>query len=275
MRLGIGTWCFPWSIGIPGQTQPENPLNARKLIEMAKEWNLSLVQICDNLPYNEMPESELIEIRRVAEEMGISLALGTRGVQPDHLLNTLEFARLLGANSLRTVLDSPDPEVVFDQLQQVLPQFAEAGVAIVLENGEIMKTAQLAEVVARRDSPYLGVVLDTANSLGRPEPLEQVVENLMPYALMIHYKDYTISRIEQAPPVFKMGFQVLGAPAGEGHIDCDWLFDQIESRGNDPEIVIEQWPPLLDTMEETVASERNWVEKSVRFLQSRLDARNT
>ncbi len=126
MQLGISTWSFPWSIGIPGYPQPDKPLSAKGLLEKAKDFGVSLVQICDNLPYFEMGKSELRELRAIADDMGICLELGTRGLSPENLLRTLEYAEILCATKLRTNVGDPDLRLAAEQIRKVLPSFAEA-----------------------------------------------------------------------------------------------------------------------------------------------------
>jgi len=271
MQLGIGSWAFPWSIGIPGYPQPSNPLDAVGLLHRANKLGLSLVQICDNLPYYDLTPQQLAEIRQTADDLGIALGLGTRGVQPEHLLHILDYARHLRAETLRTVIDTPDPVQVTACMRQLVPDFAAAGVTIVLENTEILPVQDIACILRDVDTPYLRVCLDTANSLGRLQTLEQVVEALGPYTRIIHYKDIGGRRIQQAPPVFRMGFEIVGQPAGQGRIDFDWLIAAIAQQGVDPDIILELWPPFLETIEQTVANEAAWVEQSICFLRGKLE----
>jgi 3-oxoisoapionate decarboxylase len=271
MRLGIGTWAFPWSIGIPGHPQPTNPLDAVGLLHQARTLGLSLVQICDNLPYYELTPPELAEIWQTADDLGIILGLGTRGVQPEHLLRILDYARHLHADTLRTVINTPDPAQVTAWIRQIVPEFVAAGVTIVLENTEILPVQDIARIVHDVDDPHLRVCLDTANSLGRLETLEQVVKALGPYTRIIHYKDFEVRRVQQAPPVFRMGFEIVGQPAGQGRVDSDQLIVAVTEERVDPDIILELWPPFLKTIEQTVANEAAWVEQSVRFLKAKLE----
>jgi sugar phosphate isomerase/epimerase len=271
MQLGIGTWAFPWSIGIPGHPQPSNPLDAVSLLHKAHTLGLSLVQICDNLPYYDLTPQHLAEIRQTAGDLGITLGLGTRGVQPDHLLHILEYAKILRAKTLRTVIDTPDPARVTAWMKQIMPHLAAADVTIVLENTEVLPVQDIARILRDVDDPHLRTCLDTANSLGRLETLEQVVQALGPYTRIIHYKDFGVRRVQQAPPVFRMGFEIVGLPAGQGRVDFDWLVATIARQGANPDIILELWPPFLETIEQTVANEAAWVEQSVRFLRAKLE----
>jgi sugar phosphate isomerase/epimerase len=261
MQLGIGSWSFPWAIGVPGYPRSKHPLDAQGLLKKAKDLAVGVVQICDNCPLHELNTGELDDVRATAQDLGVSIEVGTRSVRPDHLLTYLDVAKALHAESLRTIIDDPDAPYA-DWLRQVIPLYADAGVSIALENYERMTARSMADLIEAVDSPYLGITLDTVNSFGRMEGLEKVVEILAPYVLTLHYKDYDIVRGDH-----RMGFQVVGRPAGEGRIDGPWLLDALAQAGRDPNVIVELWPPFLGTIEETVSNEAEWVHRSIRFLR--------
>jgi sugar phosphate isomerase/epimerase len=265
MRLGIGSWSFPWAIGVPGYPQPAAPLDAVGLLEKAKSLGVDLVQICDNYPLHTRSADELDQISRTAQDLGISIEVGTRGVEPNHLLRYLEIAIRLHATSVRTIVDNPaDP--YREWIAQVLTDYTEAGVAIALETNEGLSVDAFAALVEALDSPYLGITLDTVNSLGREERTQDVVAKLARYAIIVHYKDYAIERVDH-----RMGFLVVGRPAGEGRVDAHWLLDSLTEAGRDPQVIVELWPPFLGSIEATIAQEERWVEKSVRYLRRLLN----
>jgi len=82
MQVGIGSWCFPWAIGVPKYPVPKKPLNMIDLLRKAESLGVNFVQICDNYPLHIMSEDELYEIRVTADVMGIELGTGTGGIKP-------------------------------------------------------------------------------------------------------------------------------------------------------------------------------------------------
>jgi len=72
----------------------------------------------------------------------------------------------------------------------------------------------------------VGIGLDTVDSLGRPERLETVVEQLAEHTVMLHPKDYDIQRVDT-----RMGFSVTGKPAGEGRVNFDWCLPSCAGAG--------------------------------------------
>jgi L-ribulose-5-phosphate 3-epimerase UlaE len=101
------------------------------------------------------------------------------------------------------------------------------------------------------------------NSLGALETPERVVEMLSPLAVNLHVKDFVIGRVPQM-----MGFVVSGAPAGEGMLDIPWLLGQMTPTQNHMSAILEQWPPWTESVEATIALERDWAERGVRYLRS-------
>jgi sugar phosphate isomerase/epimerase len=273
MELGISSWSLPWAVGVPGYPRPPQPLSAIGLLEKAVEENIAVVQIADNLPLHELPEMELDRLQEAACARRLTLEAGMRSLDPKHLLRYLEIARRIGARVLRTVLSGslcgPEQMTAAEAgIRQVLPEFVREGVTLALENNEAFSAAEFAGLIRRSASPSVGICLDTANSLGRPETLETVVEQLAEHAVMLHAKDYDIQRVET-----RMGFSVVGRPAGEGRVNFDWVLAELRKRGRDQiTLIVEHWPPYEGTIDATVRTEEEWLARSLRFLRSKLSA---
>jgi 3-oxoisoapionate decarboxylase len=266
MRVGIGSWSFPWATGVPGYPSAPDPLSPLGLLELARELQAGVIQIADNLPLDGFSEDELKRLRHTAEEWHIEIEVGTRGVAPDHLLRYLRIARCLGARILRTLTHTaesrPDLVQVEAWIREVLPQFEGAGVSLALENYERHSCADLASLIERLDSPHAGICLDTVNSLGALEAPREVVALLGPHTINLHVKDFEIRRIDTM-----MGYLVTGCAAGEGRLDIPWLVGEIGRYGRDPNLILELWPPYAGSVQQTIAMEREWVGRSVRFLK--------
>ena len=231
MELGISSWTLPWSIGVKGYPQPPCPLGVMGLLDKAVEANVVVVQIADNLPLHELPEPELDRLREAAHERGLTLEAGTRSLDPEHLARYITIAHRIGARFLRTVLSgslwgADQMAKAEDGIRQVLPLLHDSGVTLALENNEAFSAAEFAGLVRRIGSPLLGICMDTANSLGRPDTLRTVVEQLAEHTVMFHAKDYDIQRIDT-----RMGFSVLGRPAGDGRVDFDWVLAELRKQG--------------------------------------------
>jgi 3-oxoisoapionate decarboxylase len=273
MKLGIASWSVPWSIGVRGYPQPERPLDSMGLLEKAVEANVSVVQIADNLPLHDLEDAELDRLREAACGRGLTLEAGTRSVEPEHLARYVEIAKRIGACVLRTVVSgslcSPEEMAAVEaKVRQVVPALERQGVTLAFENNESFSATEFAGLMHRVASPNVGICLDTANSLGRPETLRTVVETLAEYAVVLHAKDYDIRRIDT-----RMGFSVVGTAVGEGRVDFEWVLAELHRRGRTGiSVIVEHWPPFVGTIEETIRQEEEWLARSVQFLRSKMSA---
>lgn len=268
MKLGISSWAFPWAIGLPG-TSPQRPVTASDLVREAARLDVAVLQIADNLPLQDLSDTALLDLRSLADEQGIALEVGTRGIAPDLLERYRQIALILGSPIVRVVIDTathqPDADEIVDSLQGPLGAYQDAGSMLAIENHDRFRVRELVRILQRLDSPAVGICLDTANSLGALEGTEAVLAALVPWTINLHIKDITIHRSNRG-----MGFAVEGRPAGEGMLDIPDLLAVLRAHGRDPNAIIELWPPEQPTLEETIALERRWVERSVAYMRGLL-----
>lgn len=168
---------------------------------------------------------------------------------------------------LRLVVDTaehrPEEGEIVRTLRSAMPAFERAGVVLALENHDRFKARQLKSIIEAVGSPNIAICLDTVNSFGALEGPDVVLELLAPYVVNLHIKDFTIYR-----PNHNMGFIVEGRPAGAGRLDIPWLLDQLKAAGRDPNAILELWVPPVPTIEQTIATEQEWAEASVRYLRT-------
>ncbi len=265
MKLGIGSYACTWAVGVPGHP-PARPLDAFGLLELAARLGVRVVQYCDNLGLNALPEQQRSRLADLARARGLAIEVGTRGVGAERLLAHLEIARQFGSPFVRVVVDSaghePSPDETVALLTPVAARYADAGVKLALENHDRFPAAVLARIVEALGRDRAGVCLDTVNSFGALEGPEAVVGALAPYTLNLHVKDFTVRRVSS-----QMGFVVEGCPAGQGRLDVPWVLGRLRDAGRDVNAILELWTPFGPTLEETLAREAAWAEESVRYLR--------
>lgn len=270
--LGISSWSLPWAIGVEGYPAPRSPLGPLDLLDVALRHGVEVVQIADNAPLESFGPSELADLRRHAERSSITLEVGTRGLDVEHVLRYVGIASELGAPRLRTVISGShrgraELLAVQQSLAAIVPELERHGVVLALENNEAFSAAEFAELASAAASPQVGICLDTANSLGRAEPLDVVVDRLAAHTVMLHLKDYEIERIDT-----RMGFHVVGRAVGEGRVDVRAVLTQVALSGRPcASVIVEHWPPFLDDIDSTVTREREWLARSVAFLAAAID----
>lgn len=262
MKLGISSYSLTWSVGVPGYPAPLRILSYCDLLEIAHSNGIGLVQFADNLPLHELSEEKLISLKELADSRGIEIEVGTRGTTPGHLLLYLRIAKTLGASLCRTMILEKNLTNPLREIREVLPAFEESGVRIAVENHGLHTTKELASLFEAIDSPFVGCCLDTVNSFSALDCPRTVIQDLSPFVINLHLKDFDITRADH-----QMGFKVLGKPAGYGKLDIGGLLKEVRNGQRDTNVILELWTPFMETIEKTVRLERQWFEQSLQHLQ--------
>ena len=210
MRLGIGTYCYMWAMGVEG-AMPANPLSPLGLLDEARRLQVQVVQFGPNRP---LREAEIEPVAEQAVADGVELELGMMGLGFDEVRAHLRICGRLNARLLRTVDlyqgAASDPAEFERKLRAVLPLLDDSGVRLGVENARI-PAATMSGVLDAIGSPRIGITLDTVNSLAIPEGTREVVSHLARHTICLHVKDFEVKRIWHL-----MGFTVEGTAAGAG-----------------------------------------------------------
>ena len=266
MKLGLSSYTYVWAIGIPGYPQPTTPLTPLQILEKTEQQKVRLVQIGDNLPIDTLTQSELEEFKSRADSADIEIEVATSGINIANLRRHIQIAQYLDAKIIRTLLDSlghqPDADESVKTLATITGELAETGVTLAIENHDRFKAAELAGIIERINSPFVGVCLDTANSLSCLETPRTVVETLAPHTVNLHVKDFRFRR-----PGHLKGFVVEGCAVGQGQLDVPWLLKEIQNANPTCNAVIELWPPEQTHIDDAIRLENQWAELSVQYLR--------
>lgn len=265
MRLGIGSYTYAWAVGVPGYL-PERPMTALDLLGRADQLGVGVVQICDNLPLDAMSELQLNEVEQFGQELGVSIEVGTRGIAPETLDRNLELAVRFRSPILRVVIAAeqhhPSPDEVPALLRPILGPLEKAAVCLAIENHDRYSAREFREIIARLDSPQVGICLDTVNSFGALEGPEVVVTTLAADVVNLHVKDFVIHRAGH-----NLGFVIEGCPAGQGRLNVPWILEQIQESPRRPNAILEQWPAPESTIQATIEKEDRWAQQSIGYLR--------
>lgn len=265
MKLGIGTYAYAWTIGVPGY-MPAQPMDAFAFVQRAAERGATLVQIADNIPLHMLAPDQLTALCEQTRRLGLAVEVGTRGIQHAHLRQYIEIARQFESPILRVVVDTrdhhPEPAEIIDLIRALLPEFETAGITLALENHDRFRVQTLADILNALASPRVGICLDTVNSFGALEGPAIVVETLGRFVVNLHIKDFTIHRLDH-----NMGFALEGTPAGAGMLDVPWLLRRLRGDfGRHFNAILELWPAPETAIEATLAKEDAWVVESLAYL---------
>ena len=224
------------------------------------------MQFCDNLPLDSLADSDFQHLVRTAQSKGITLEYGIRGSSPLHIQSSVELAQRIGSPILRMVpddeFDHPSSSELVRRLKSLVTYIERSKVTLAIENHDRFATSDILDILNAIETNWIGVCLDTVNSFGALEGPEMVAEILAPLCVSLHVKDFNIRRMDH-----RMGFFIEGAIAGSGRLDIPALLERIQSVGRDPNAILEQWTPWCESLDKTIAHERDWAQKSMEYLR--------
>jgi len=265
MKLALSSYAYNWAVGIPGYP-PERPMTVFDLLDRAVRLGVHVVQVVDNIPFEQLPREEQDRFAKLAGQQGVEIELGIRGIQDIHLEESIHLARRMHAKILRVVTDKgeyrPNEDEIVQTIKAVVPILEKSGISLAVENTERFKARVFAQLIERIGSAHVGICLDTTNNYGIGEGIETVVETLGPFTLDLHLKDYCIYRMSHL-----MGFILEGRPAGQGQLEIPRILAELRRFSRDPNIVLELWTIPEATLEDTLKKEGEWVVQSIKYLQ--------
>jgi sugar phosphate isomerase/epimerase len=265
MQLGLSTYAYTWAFGVPGKV-PETPMTLSDLVSQAHAYDLPVVQIADNCPLHVLSQEELHDLSRTATLLGVRLEVGMRGLIADSVQDYLDIAKQLGSPVLRLVVDGPGYEPDIDEVIRVVrslvPRLKKLGIRLAIENHDRFLSTDFVRMVTETDPEWVGICLDSVNSMGAGEGVAEVVRTLAPHTINLHIKEFTVRRVDH-----KMGFVVEGRPAGQGMLSIPALVRTIAAHGRCRSAIIELWTPPQNTLNDTILKEAEWVASSVSFLK--------
>jgi sugar phosphate isomerase/epimerase len=266
MKLGISSYTYTWAVGIPGSI-PDDPLSICGLLEKAYVSGIKLVQIADNLPVEKLTKDELELLLDYSFEKGILLEMGGRGLTPEHTMKCLVAAQVIRSPILRMVIDSTGYEPAIAEIKGIiidlLPEFNSRRIKLAIENHDRLKAREFAGIIDSIGSEWVGICLDSVNSMGAGEGFETVSDILIPYTINLHIKDFTIRRVSH-----KMGIIIEGAPAGKGLLNIPDLLFRTSQNGLCQSAILELWTPPEPEIESTVLKEEKWAQESINYLKN-------
>jgi sugar phosphate isomerase/epimerase len=265
MQLGLSSYTYAWAVGVEGYLQVK-PLSAFDLVNKTQASGLSLVQIADNLPLETWSSEKLMDLFNYAKSRNISLEMGGRGLTTAHAIKCLNVAELLDSRILRMVIDgpgfSPDLQTIISIILELLPELKSRNILLAIENHDRFKAKEFEKIVLKTDPDFVGICLDSVNSMGAGEGFESVSDILIPYTINLHVKDFTIFR---AP--HKMGLVIEGRPAGKGMLNVPELLSKLFERGRCQSAILELWTPPEAGLEDTIKKEEQWAGESIKYLK--------
>lgn len=261
--IGLGTYAYFWQ---HSERAPE-PLSLIGAFEDTAAQGVELFQICDYAPLDTMSDAELRDAASAANDLGIAIELGTKGIRPEHLSRFLALAEVFDARLVRSMVYGPDSRPTLAEaetwLRSSIRSFEDAGVTLALETYEQLATADLTGLVERVGSRRLGICLDPANVVARLEQPSACVLLSAPLVANVHVKDFAFARQDGW-----VGFTYSGTAMGTGLHDYPQLLAAVRPRERGINEIVEHWLPWQGDPETTIRTERDWTRTTLEYLRS-------
>lgn len=216
--------------------------DAARILEYAATQPVDSVFFSDLEVFTSHEEPDLAKLKRRADELGLSLHVGTGSVCPtsaifdprygsaeDRLALTIRVARQLGSPVARCYLGNAQDrkgdggierhiEAMIETLRKCRPLAVDAGIKIGVENhaGD-MQARELAGLIEAAGRDFVGATLDSGNATWTLEDPYLNLEILGPYAVTTGIRD---SMIWETPE----GAAVQWTAMGEGLTDWSRYF---------------------------------------------------
>lgn len=239
------------------------------LIERTAAVGLEALQICENARPLAASAGEWRKAIGRAGDTGLALTLGCMTLDPETLSRYLDRAAMIpGASTVRIVLEddtgrAPERDCIDRFLESAARLAAAANLTLAVENHFHIPCRVLAEACTPYPREVIAFCVDSANSLRNWESADAVFDALGDGAVCYHLKDYRVRGSN-------VGFEVGGAPLGEGDLDLARCLNRIFARHTRPLIFLENWVPSAGHREADIAADADWLTRSAAALRRRI-----
>jgi sugar phosphate isomerase/epimerase len=152
-----------------------------------------------------LPKSDA-DLARFDEELRVASEAGARVVRTV-CMNGRRYEVYDAAEQFRQFADQS-----WRSLQIAEPVAARHKIRLAVENHKDWRVEEMLGWLKRLSSEYVGVCLDTGNSIALLEEPHEVVEAYAPWTFTTHFKDMAVTEYEE-------GFLLSEVPLGKGYLD--------------------------------------------------------
>ena len=295
LRLGMHTYTLHFfglgeSWGFGKDYYFPQSMTLYELMDRAVAWELDGLQITKvdlltTAAADQFSEENLQKVGQAARERQLFLEFNSsfRAGSDSRVNCTVEEAlwigHALGAELVKFSLDilrprelygsCMHPEVMrqladrYDQFRAAIPLIEEFGMQVAIENHTDTFADEILWIVEKLNHPLIGTCVDTMNPLQVIENPYYAMERMLPRAFCCHFSDDIIV-------VDPLGVHDIGAPHGQGSMDCPRMVAQIREKSPMDKIIFENeiaFRSLDEPLEEAKARELKACEESIRYLR--------
>lgn len=263
MAIGLSTYAFTCR----ASARMHAPFTLNDMLDETADLGGDVFQICDYPPIEDYTPSALAALAAQANESGIVLELGTRGLGFDKLNRYLDIAEALDVSLLRSMFNDAEMQPTTEQakrhLQDIAPRLERQGVTLALETYEQVPLDSLMAAIEAVDHPRIGVCLDPANCVAALELPDRVIERTADRVVNLHVKDFEFTRADGW-----VGFRLIGCPLGEGLLPLGAMLERVAPRQRGINLIVEHWLDWQGEAERTAKIEAAWTRHSMNILRS-------
>ncbi len=243
LTLGVDTLC--WHLRLEA-----GDLSLEDLLEEAAQADAEYVQLTLHHARGRTP-GELERLAARAADLGMRVLAsgdflgGARfgdppGAAAERVAAWLERAVALGSPILRVTSSFYRADLggipgaieaerlwAIEALSAALPAARDAGVTLALENHSDFTAAEYRSILEAVDDQRAAMFLDVINPVAALEDPVPVVEQLAPFAVAGHVKDFVLESIHNDDGYHRRGFSVLYRYPGEGLADLPALWSAL------------------------------------------------
>ncbi|MEE3664243.1 TIM barrel protein [Brenneria sp. g21c3] len=263
----------------------EKTINLLQLMDLAVDWGLDGLHIT-NVDLETLDAARLAEVKAAAEAHGLYLEYNVSFNAPcDPRVNStvkdaLINGKAMGADLVKFSLDIERPRPLYgscfhpdvmrqlsdryDEFKASLHLLDELGLSLSIENHCDAYADEVIWLVRQLNHPKVGACLDTMNSMNVLEGPEACVEKMAPYANCCHFCDIKLV-------VDPDGIHSIGAPIGQGDIDCKKVLRTLREKAPLDRITFEvEYEIGDDTIEVARQKEIEACKQSIDYLRNTL-----
>ncbi|WP_283673190.1 sugar phosphate isomerase/epimerase family protein [Butyricicoccus sp. Marseille-Q5471] len=294
LRLGMHTYTLHFfglgeSWGFGKDYFFEQTMDIFQVMDFAVEQELDGLQITKVDLGTTHPSAELLEkVRKYAAERNLFLEFNSSfDAGSDSRVNctvpeALQIGHALGAELVKFSLDIKrpaklygscmHPEVMrqmaekYELFRAAIPMIEEFGMQIAIENHTDTFADEILWLVDKLCHPLIGTCVDTMNPLQVIENPHDAMEKMLPRAFCCHFSDDIIV-------VDPLGVHDIGAPHGQGSMDCPLMVRQIREKSPMDRIILENeiaFKSMDEPIEEARTRELDACLQSIRYLRDEL-----
>lgn len=267
----------------------EQTMDIFQLMDFAYEQELDGLQITKVDLGSRNPSPELLEkVNKYAKEKELFLEFNSSfNAGSDSRVNctvdeALDIGHALGCELVKFSLDiirprklygsSMHPEVMeqmlvrYKEFEKAIPKIEAYGMQIAIENHTDTFSDEVLWMVDKLNHPLIGTCVDTMNCYYITENPYECIEKMLPKAYCCHFSDDII----YTDP---LGVHTIGAPHGQGSMDCPYMIAQIREKSPMDRIILENeiaFRSVDEPIEEARKREMEACLESIRYLRDEL-----